>query len=185
VHPLFAGPRRYVMLAATGCALAATALPAAARAASPCAAGRHTPAALSDKALTAATLCLLNRQRAAHHLRALRLDHRLTTAARRHSADMVAHRYFAHDSRSGSAFTARIASTGWMRNRHRWTVGENLAWGSARRATPAAIVRAWMHSAGHRANLLSARFHVIGIGIVRGTPAGRRSGATYTTDFGS
>jgi uncharacterized protein YkwD len=42
-----------------------------------------------------------------------------------------------------------------------------------------------MHSAGHRHNLLQARFHVIGIGIGAGAPTGGGSGRTYTTDFGS
>ena len=72
-----------------------------------------------------------------------------------------------------------------MNGRGRWSVGENLAWGSGTQATPTSIVAAWMHSAGHRANLLAARFHVIGIGIVSGAPMGSNGGSTYTTDFGS
>ena len=98
---------------------------------------------------------------------------------------MVANRYFAHDSRSGAGFSARIASTGWMHGRSAWNVGENIAWGSGALATPRAIVKAWMHSAGHRHNILQPRFHVIGIGIGAGAPTGDGSGKTYTTDFGS
>ena len=41
-----------------------------------------------------------------------------------------------------------------------------------------------MRSAGHRHNILSPRFRVIGIGIVRGAPVSAADGATYTTDFG-
>ena len=100
----------------------------------------------------------------------LRLDAQLDRAARRHSQDMVAGRYFAHDSRSGARFSARIARTGWMNGRARWSVGENLAWGSGTQATPRSIVAAWMQSAGHRHNILSPRFRVIGIGIVSGAP---------------
>ena len=40
-------------------------------------------------------------------------------------------------------------------------------------------------SADHRANILGARFRVIGIGIAGGTPPGAGAGATYATDFGS
>ena len=98
---------------------------------------------------------------------------------------MVAHGYFAHNSRSGAGFSARIASTGWMSGRSSWNVGENLAWGSGKLAGPRSIVSAWMHSAGHRANILQRRFHVIGIGISAGAPTGGGSGRTYTTDFGS
>ena len=87
---------------------------------------------------------------------------------------MVAKRYFAHDSRSGARFSARIARTGWMSGRAKWSVGENIAWGSGSQAAPPSIVAAWMRSAGHRKNILSSRFRVIGIGIVRGAPAVRR-----------
>jgi uncharacterized protein YkwD len=151
--------RRFAVPALAACSFAVAAAPASA--ASPCAAS------------------------AASARGPLRLDKRLSRADLRHSRDMVANRYFAHDSRSGAGFSARIASTGWMHGRSRWNVGENLAWGSGSLATPRAIVKAWMHSAGHRHNLLQARFHVIGIGIGAGAPTGGGSGRTYTTDFGS
>jgi uncharacterized protein YkwD len=159
-------------------------VPATASAATPCPGAGRSPAQLGPDAARAATLCVLNRERAAHHLRALRLDGRLTSAAQGHSDDMVAHRYFAHESRSGATFGSRIKHTGWTRHRRSWTVGENIAYGTGGSATPRAIAVAWMHSAGHRANILSRRFHVIGIGIATGTPNGE-SGATYSTDFGS
>jgi uncharacterized protein YkwD len=168
--------RRLAVPVLAGCSLAVAAAPASASAAAPCA---------SSASARATTLCLINAERSAHGVRPLRLDHRLSRAARRHSRDMVANRYFAHDSRSGAGFSARIARTGWMAGRSRWRVGENLAWGSGRLAAPRAIVAAWMRSAGHRHNLMQPRFHVIGIGIGAGAPAGSRSGSTYTTDFGS
>jgi uncharacterized protein YkwD len=132
------------------------------------------------------TLCLLNAKRDAHALAPLRVSGKLARAARRHSRDMVRHGYFAHDSRSGVAFSARIAATGWMRDRDAWSVGENLAWGGGPRAAPAAIVAAWMASPAHRRNILDRRFHTIGIGVAAGLPvAAGGAGATYTTDFGS
>ncbi len=45
------------------------------------------------------------------------------------------------------------------------------------------MVRGWMNSAGHRANILSRQFRLIGIGIANGRPTGG-GGATYATDFG-
>ncbi len=60
---------------------------------------------------------------------------------------------------------------------------ENIAWGSGRLETPRAIVRAWMRSRGHRANILG-RFDEIGIGISNGTPRRGLDGATYATSFG-
>ena len=67
-----------------------------------------------------------------------------------------------------------------------WTLGENLAWGSYQLATPKSIVRSWMHSPGHRANILNADFHEIGVGVVEGAPEpGVESAATYATSFGT
>jgi uncharacterized protein YkwD len=166
---------RRLALSAIGACSLATAMAAPASAASPC----------GGSNLRSSTICLINAERSARGMPALRLDSRLSTAARRHSQDMAAGRYFAHDSRNGTRFSARIARTGWMNGRGAWSVGENIAWGSGTRATPRSIVAAWMRSAGHRHNILNPKFHVIGIGIARRAPAGTGDGATYTTDFGS
>ena len=54
--------------------------------------------------------------------------------------------------------------------------GENIAYGYS---TPRALVSAWMHSPGHRANILSRHFHRIGVSGWRAT-----NGVTYATqDF--
>jgi uncharacterized protein YkwD len=129
------------------------------------------------------TLAELNRARATHHAPRLHADRRLARAAIRHSRDMVAHRYFAHASRSGRSPAGRVERTGWMRRRLRWAVGEDLAW-RAGRPTPRAIVRAWMHSPPHRRILLDPAYRVVGIGVARGTPVGS-PGVTVTADFGS
>jgi uncharacterized protein YkwD len=163
-------------------AAAIAAVPALADAA-PCSGDDRAPAALGS-AETNVTLCLLNNERAAHGLRPLRLDRKLSRAARGHSRDMVAKRYFAHDSRSGASFSSRIKRAGWMRGRRAWTVGENIGWGEGTSASPRAMVSAWMHSAGHRANILERHFRLIGIGIALGAPTGANDGATYATDFG-
>ena len=176
--------RRLAMPTGVACALVAV-VPAQAGAASRCDHGDRSPHQLSVTTVRASALCLINGERAAHGLRALGLDSRLGEAARRHSHDMVAHRYFAHDSRSGTSFSTRIAATGWMNGRLRWTVGENLAWGTDSGSTARAIVATWMASRGHRQNILNARFRIIGIGIDRGVPFTGAPGITYTTDFGS
>jgi uncharacterized protein YkwD len=171
--------RRFVVVPviATACAAA----PAAASAA--CSGADTAPAKLGEAGVRQATLCLLNQQRAAHGLRPLRADRKLARAALRHSKDMVAHRYFAHESRSGAPFTARIARTGWTRSRRHYILGENIGWGSGSLATPRSMVQGWMQSAPHRANILDGRFHMIGVGVAFGAPAGG-GGATYSTDFG-
>jgi uncharacterized protein YkwD len=59
---------------------------------------------------------------------------------------------------------------------HTSTAGENIAFGYD---TPRALVSAWMHSEGHRANILNPHFHRIGVSGWRAT-----DGTTYATqDF--
>jgi uncharacterized protein YkwD len=142
---------------------------------------------VTHRTLVRATLCLLNKQRHGHHVKGLRLSKRLSRAARGHSAEMARANYFSHDSRSGASFLDRIRRAGYLKRARRWSVGENIAWGTGRLSTPRSIVRAWMHSPGHRHNILQRNFRHIGIGISFGAPvrAASRGGATYTTDFGT
>lgn len=148
-----------------------------------CGAAHVAVRAATIRAARNATLCLLNRVRAEHGLPPLRLNARLSSAARRQSRDMVRHRYFSHVSRNGRSPVDRIRSTHYVPRSASWWLGENIGWGSGPLAQPAAMVRAWMHSPEHRANILSRHFRDIGIGIVPGAPVGG-GGATYTTDFG-
>jgi uncharacterized protein YkwD len=168
-------------MAAAACLIAA---PTAA--AKPCKNADAAAGQASHRALQRATVCLLNKQRRAHRMRRLRVSKRLGHAARGHSAEMAARNYFSHNSQSGASFLDRIRRAGYLRHARRWSVGENIAWGTGRLSTPRAIVRAWMHSPGHRANILQRNFRQIGIGISGGAPvrAASGSGATYTTDFG-
>jgi uncharacterized protein YkwD len=156
------------------------ALPAPSLAGGGCAGAGTRPTPARATSLSQTTLCLLNRQRAGHGLGALRSNSRLALAAWRHSHDMDVHNYFAHGDLIG-----RLTRAGFFRGRRSWTVGENIAWGSGSYATPQSIVSMWMHSPGHRANILNGSFHEIGIGLVAGAPVPRvRGAATYTTDFG-
>ncbi|HEX8102394.1 MAG TPA: CAP domain-containing protein [Solirubrobacteraceae bacterium] len=143
------------------------------------------PAADNLARVAASTLCLLNGERADHGLRPLAENAKLARAATGHSADMVAHSYFAHEGLDGSQIGDRIGATGYIPSRGRWVIGENLAWGTGALATPRSIVNAWMNSPGHRANVLHPDYREIGLGIVVGNPA-RPSGlgATYATEFG-
>ncbi len=151
-----------------------------------CAGAGADPVKTSIRRISRATVCLLNKRRAARGLHRLRLNPRLSRAARTHSLDMVAERYFAHVSKRGQDVVDRIKRTGYLSSVRSWMVGENLAWGSGTLGTPRKIVKAWMHSAGHRHNILTGRFREIGIGIEVGTPAsGAQNGATYTTTFGA
>jgi uncharacterized protein YkwD len=173
--------------------LCALLLPAGAGAARPrpvaCASAHVVVRAATVRPALNATLCLLNRIRARAGLPPLRLSRRLTRAARGHSREMVRRHYFGHVSARGASPFQRMFAVHYLRRRASWTAAENIAWGGGSLAQPFAIVRAWMHSAPHRANILSRRFRDIGIGIAPGFPLRSRrlaglAGATYTTDFG-
>lgn len=177
--------RRYAVaaLAALGL-LAPTAAPASASAA--CANRYAQPVEVSAAKINAATLCLLNRRRTSRGRHRLRDNERLARAARAHALDMVRKRYFAHTTPAGVSFVDRIIHQDYVQRGQGWALGENLAWGSYQLATPKAIVRSWMHSPGHRANILNGRFREIGIGVVRGAPQrGVEHAATYATSFGT
>jgi uncharacterized protein YkwD len=173
---------RPLAVLATCLALALIAAPTAS-AAGACGAANAAASQASKRALVRATLCVLNAHRARNNLRPLRLNRKLSRAARRHSRAMARHRFFSHNSLSGASFVDRIRSTGYLSGARSWSVGENIAYGSGGRSTPRSIGAAWMNSPGHRANILSRSYRSIGIGIASGTPSGR-PGGTYTTDFG-
>jgi uncharacterized protein YkwD len=186
---VFDVPRMLVAIALAACVFAV--LPAVSSAHAnrrkdvSCANTTLQPAIGNLPLIRAAVLCLHNRERAARGLPALRENTRLRKAAKAHSDDMVARRYFAHDTLGGPDMATRILRTGYARGQG-WSLGENIAWGTGSLGNAAQIARAWMNSSGHRANILRREFREIGIGIAVGVPVagGGPSGATYTADFG-
>jgi uncharacterized protein YkwD len=143
----------------------------------------NTDVAPGDPAAVDATLCLLNKERTSRGLGTLTEISSLEKAADKYAADMVSRRFFDHVSPGGGTFMDRIKAAGWAPSGS-WTAGENIAWGTGELGTPASIVDGWMHSAGHRANILNGAFNQIGIGIADGAPQdGVDDGGTYVTDF--
>lgn len=140
----------------------------------------------SSTEIARSTVCLVNQERTSRGLHRLRLNPRLSDAARAHSVDMVNKHYFSHLSKAGKDVVDRLNRSGYLGGAQSWVVGENLAWGSGSYSPPGKIVKAWMDSPGHRQNILSSRFREIGFGMVIGTPGSTApDGATYTTTFGA
>ena len=140
------------------------------------------PAGNGDPAARQEIVCLLNRERAKYGLPALREEGHLDRAAQFQSDDIVARHFFAHVNPDGRTPQDRIAAAGYPPSP---ATGENILWGEEREATPVRAVDAWMHSPGHRANILRPAFTEIGIGMTRGAPQkvhGRA--AVYATTFG-
>ena len=145
-----------------------------------CAHAREEPGG-DVRAAERATLCLLNAERRVRGLRELRPETRLRRAALRHSRDMVEREFLEHVNPDGVGHAERIVRAGYPLGA-RSVAGENLAAGERDASTPAVIVDGWMHSPGHRRNILRPEFRLIGIGIVPRFEGGG-AGGTYTTEF--
>jgi uncharacterized protein YkwD len=146
------------------------------------------PADTNIELVRAATLCLVNRERADNGEQPLRWNASLCRAAQAHTESMAWGDYFEHTGPDGQTPLARMRATGYISSsRNGYEVGENIGYGTLRLGTPRAVVAAWMASPGHRANILDARFRDTGIGVSPHPPgslSGGQSGGIYTQDFG-
>jgi uncharacterized protein YkwD len=109
-------------------------------------------ASFSDRVLE-----LTNAERAKVGLTALKLNSQLNQAAQGHSQDMALRDYYSHTGANGSQFSDRISATGYKFT----AAAENIAAGYV---TPEDVVKGWMDSPGHKANILNANYKDIGIG---------------------
>jgi uncharacterized protein YkwD len=184
------------MLAALLLVLAALLLPAGASAASAkgpvssCANANLRPSATNMPAIDTATLCLIDRIRAAYHLRSLHLNHELQTVASTQVGDMVHSDYFADNRPSGQTPATLIESTRYAAHATSLATGQNIAWGTGADATPAYVVAAWMRSPAHRELILTADFRDAGVGACAAVPpvvepVAPAPGATYAVEFGA
>jgi uncharacterized protein YkwD len=103
---------------------------------------------------------LVNQERQQAGLRPLVPDPAMTELARRHSADMFARGYFAHDTPEGLSPFDRMNKA----NIRFLTAGENLALAPTLQVAHTGL----MNSPGHRANILQRDFGRVGIGIMDG-----------------
>lgn len=119
----------------------------------------ETPTAtISATSIIAAT----NAEREKNGLSKLTFSSILSKSAQVKADDMLAHHYFEHVSPNGTTLNDLVKDAGYTF----LAIGENLAYGNF--TTSVGVVRAWMNSPGHRANILSPNYSEIGIGIVHG-----------------
>ena len=102
----------------------------------------------------------VNRVRRRHGLPRLRLVPSISFVAAFHSQDQAVNRFVSHSSSDGTPFYARIRRVASAR-----TVGETIIEYHGR-VSGRRIVRAWMHSPGHRRELMSPVYRRIGVGHV-------------------
>lgn len=104
---------------------------------------------------------LVNKERKDAGLGALVVHDKLRGLAKDKAIDLYKHHYFSHTSPTyGSPFDMMDAYNITFRY-----AGENIAKGQR---TPEEVVKDWMNSPGHRANILNPHYKMIGVGYFNG-----------------
>lgn len=113
----------------------------------------HTRSRTSDHDSVKHLLELTNRSR--QPLPPLRLDPRLSRAARDHSQSMARHQYFKHRGKDGSHFQSRMLRHGYPRSHS----AENIAMAPDAQT----VHRLWINSPAHQRNMMNPRYRFVGI----------------------
>ncbi|MBP2636763.1 MAG: SCP-like extracellular [Firmicutes bacterium] len=100
---------------------------------------------------------LLNADRAANGLPALKLNTSLVKLARNYAQDMINRNYFSHYNPEGQSPFDRMQQAGISYS----AAGENLAINTS----VTAAEKAFMNSSGHRANILNSNYTEVGVGV--------------------
>jgi hypothetical protein len=114
----------------------------------------NTPTSVAEQFLLAAA----NQDRTARGLQPLRLDPALSQAALAHAREMAAHRDISHQFPGEPKLSVRGASAGARFS----LISENVA----QAPISAMIHDLWMHSEGHRENLLDPKVDAVGISVI-------------------
>ena len=138
---------------------------------------REKTAALSDlERMRREMLERVNRERAARRLPALARHARLDQAAQGHANDMLARRYYAHDTPEGRTVMDREHARGYPAT----FAGENIARGLY---SVQEVMDGWMGSPIHREHLLSSVLNEVGFGLAFGKIPGGYE-ILWVQDFG-
>ena len=111
-------------------------------------------------------LVIVNKERSAAGLPPLTYNMRLSAIAEIKAVDMINKQYFAHVAPDGTDIAALSKRYGYLY----LNLGENLAMGDF--VSSAEVMDGWMHSPGHRANILNKNYTEVGISAVQGTYKG-------------
>ncbi|UUN29384.1 CAP domain-containing protein [Streptomyces sp. FIT100] len=125
----------------------------------------------TSAAMEAEVLRMVNEERAKVGCSPVRADSSLAALAGGFSADMAARGFFDHTDPDGDDPWERAAQAGVGA-----LGGENIARGQADAET---VMRSWMNSDGHRANIVNCEYRTLGVGVYFAD-----GGPWWTQDFG-
>jgi uncharacterized protein YkwD len=103
-------------------------------------------------------LDLVNQQRVAAGCGPLVAQDQLAAAAHGHSDAMAFQNFFSHTGKRGMTMSRRVKAQGYAGR----LLAENIAAGQS---SAREVVTTWMHSAGHRRNILNCRYTETGIAL--------------------
>ncbi len=127
-------------------------------------------------------LSLINQERAAHHLPAVKMNTALLNSSYRHNATMANDDVLSHQCSRERSFGDRLDAV-----HYDWsTAGENIGWTSAMSTAGVLSLETYMYNEkapnnGHRLVILSSAFRDIGISVITDTTHHR---LWLTEDFG-
>ena len=154
-----------------------------------CADAQLQPGLSTIRRVELAIACLINEQRALAALPPLRMDGRLEDSAAFHTADMINRSFFAHQARGRPSVLQRIRSARYFTRVVTGLYAENLGFGPPERATAENLVRAFMKSDVHRANILYPGVAHQGVSGALADPDSAfysdYPAAVFTIDFGA
>jgi uncharacterized protein YkwD len=126
--------------------------------------------------------CLTNYARAQQGLAPLQLNATLNAAGQTKLKSNVSCAEFSHTP-CGEPFDTVFAT--YVQGATSYEIGENIAWGTGSYGTPRQAMNGWVHSAGHRENILTAAYADLGIGYLPGQTFQGYDGATlWSQEFG-
>lgn len=111
--------------------------------------------ATNEHAFLKEVVALVNAERAKEGLSPLTIDSKVQAAAQVRAKESK--QLFSHTRPDGTSFATALKE----QNVSYKGAGENIAWGQK---TPEAVMKAWMNSSGHRANIMNPNFTTIGVG---------------------
>lgn len=100
------------------------------------------------------------------------------------ASDIIQCNDFSHTA-CGRAFTYWLEQDGYIQPGACQQAGENIAWGTGDLGTVRSILTAWVYSPEHLANMVSASYDELGVGMEVGSLSGYADAHVWVTHFGS
>jgi uncharacterized protein YkwD len=138
----------------------------------------NAPIAIQEAAMG----CLVNYARQQAGLPRVNDFRKLDTSASNKAGDILRCNQFSHEA-CGRDFLHWFRRAGYLNSRC-WWAGENLAWGTGTLGSARSVLKSWLRSPSHRANLLGSDYNQFGISLRVGGLSGSPDAHVWVNHFG-